>query len=58
MRPFCEEVTADKAVIKFWNLYNAMHNKSRSRDIPDFVDDNGIWMHSDRENDEPSLKDI
>ena len=24
---FCKEVTADKALIKFWNLYGAMQNR-------------------------------
>ena len=46
---FCEEVTADKALIKFLNLYGAMHNKSKSRDIPDFSIVTGVVMRSDSE---------
>ena len=46
---FCEEVSADKALIKFWNLYGAMHNKAKSRVIPDFADENGVMLHSDSE---------
>ena len=46
---FCEEVSADKALIKFWNLYGAMHNKHKAKKIPDFADENGLMLHSDRE---------
>ena len=46
---FCREVTADKALIKFWNLYGAMNNKRKSRSIPDFTDENGVLMRSDSE---------
>ena len=46
---FCKEVTADKALIKFWNLYGSMQNKKKSKSIPDFTDDNGVWMSTDCE---------
>ena len=46
---FCKEVTADKALIKFWNLFGAMQNKRKARTIPDFTDDNGVWLHTDSE---------
>ena len=36
---FCKEVTADKALIKFWNLYGAMQNRRKTKTILDFTDD-------------------
>ena len=46
---FCREVTADKALIKFWNLYSSMQNKTKSKNIPDFTNDRGVWMRNDCE---------
>ena len=46
---FCQEVTADKAMHKFWKLYGAMKNKQKSKSIPDFQRDDNIWVRSDEE---------
>ena len=46
---FCNEVTADKALHKFWQLYGAMKNKRKSRTIPDFQKEDNIWVRSDEE---------
>ena len=46
---FCKEVTADKALHKFWQLYGAMNNKQKSRTIPDFQREDNVWVRSDEE---------
>ena len=46
---FCKEVTADKALHKFWQLYGAMKNKKKSKTIPDFQRDDNVWVRSDEE---------
>ena len=46
---FCKEVTADKALHKFWQLYGAMNNKQKSRTIPDFQREDNVWVCSDEE---------
>ena len=43
----CEDVSADKTLIKFWNLYGAMHNNQKAKKISDFADENGLMLHSD-----------
>ena len=46
---FCKEVTADKALHKFWQLYGAMNNKQKSRTIPDFQREDNVWVRSDED---------
>ena len=46
---FCSEVTADKALHKFWGLYGAMKNRHKAKSIPDFQTDNQVWVKTDAE---------
>ena len=53
---FCNEVTADKGLYTFWQLYGTMKNKRKARTIPDFQNDNNIWVRSDEEKGEALFK--
>lgn len=46
---FCEEVSADRALHKFWDLYGAMKNRQKSKTIPDFQREDDVWVRSDDE---------
>ena len=41
---FCVEVTEDRALIKFWNLYGAMTNKRKPGGLPDFKNEDGVLV--------------
>ena len=38
----CREVTSDKALHKFWQLYGPMKNKHKTKTIPDFQREDDI----------------
>ena len=53
---FCVEVTEDRALIKFWNLYGAMTNKRKPGGLPDFKNEDEVWVRSDSEKGEALFK--
>ena len=46
---FCEEVTEDRALFKFWSLYRLMCRKNKPSSICDFQSEDGSWMKTDQE---------
>ena len=46
---FCQEVSEDRALFKFWNLYRSMARKTKPSTICDFQCDDGTWAKTDQE---------
>ena len=46
---FCQEVSEDRALFKFWNLYRSMARKTKPCTICDFQSEDGTWAKTDQE---------
>ena len=53
---FITEISADKALTKFWKFHRSMKNQHRNASLPNFVDENGTNLTSDKEKGEALLQ--
>ena len=46
---FCQEVSSDRALHKFWRLHKAMNRQQTTTSIPDFTTESNRWVRTDAE---------
>ena len=46
---FCQSVTHDRTLHKFWQFYGAMNNTKKGNNIPDFRREDNIWVRTPEE---------
>ena len=46
---FCQSVTQDRTLYKFWQFYGAMNNTRKGSTIPDFRREDEVWVRTPEE---------
>ena len=46
---FCQSVTHDRTLHKFWQFYGAMNNTRKGNNIPDFRREDDVWVRTPEE---------
>ena len=46
---FSQSVSQDRTLYKFWRFYGAMNNSKKANDVPDFRNEEDVWMRTPEE---------
>ena len=53
---FCQSITHDRTLHKFWQFYGAMNNNRKGSNIPDFRREDDVWVRTPEEKGKAFLK--